>query len=178
MLQRVRHRIRHLLCAALTICASQTAWAQHDVGFSGGYNLVDDIGSIGLFGHFTIVPIGSRARLQAYPNVDFFVFDSGFKRYGIDFDLVIPVELGTFFEPYAGLGVGITHTNTFPGTETVGDLNLLGGFAFDTSTPFRPFVEIDAALFGTDVITLTIGLGYTWGAPEEAEEPEDFGVGG
>ncbi len=159
MLQRVRHRIRHLLCAALTICASQTAWAQHDVGFSGGYNLVDDIGSIGLFGHFTIVPIGSRARLQAYPNVDFFVFDSGFKR-------------------YAGLGVGITHTNTFPGTETVGDLNLLGGFAFDTSTPFRPFVEIDAALFGTDVITLTIGLGYTWGAPEEAEEPEDFGVGG
>ncbi len=145
----------------LALLAPASASALGSVGIQGGVQVVDGETFLGGHVRLDLATIGQKARLQVYPNLDVFFFDQDVTRWSIDIDLIIPVDVGSFFEPYGGLGIGITHSVFEPaGSETVGDLNLIGGFDFNFGAPLHPFVETEASIAGSDVISIMAGLGF------------------
>ena len=150
-----------VLLLLLGLFLPTNATALGSAGLQSGFQVVDGEAFLGAHFRLDIAQIGNRASLQVYPNLDVFLFDSDFTRWSIDIDLIIPVDLGIFVEPYAGLGLGITHeAGKDFGSETTGDLNLVGGFDFVLGLPVHPFAEVEASIGGTDVVSLIAGVGY------------------
>lgn len=175
MTQSKRQHLTLLLAALAVLVVTITpsgAQSEGTVGLHGGYRFIDEQGFIGVHGRYTMAQI-SRLRAVLYPNLDLHVFDDEVMIIGFDLDVIIAVDLSTFFEPYGGTGLGITYFNTDPGEETLSDLNLIGGINFDFGIPLEPFAEVEWGMFETDTVSIAAGVGYVFGGGEEEEEEEE-----
>ena len=165
-----------LLFAALVVfvisLAPGRASAEGSIGLQGGYRLIDEQGFIGVHGRYTFARI-SRISAVLYPSLDLHVFDDEVMIIGFDLDIIIPLDLSTFFEPYGGVGLGITYFNTDPGEETLSDLNLIGGINFKLGIPLEPFAEVEAGIFETDTVSFLAGVGFVFGGDDDEDEDEE-----
>ena len=168
--------LRALLALTVTLGLSVPLAASANGAFGAQWNvnLVEDVSSVGVHGRWAFVQWAHGVRAELYPNVDLFVFSDDLLMISVDIDLVIPVDLDSFLEPYAGIGVGITYMDFDPGEDTQTDLNLLGGITVITGTPVEVYGEAQFAVGGTDHIEVGAGVSVRFGRtePYEPEEPD------
>ncbi|MCA9562458.1 MAG: hypothetical protein KC561_03170, partial [Myxococcales bacterium] len=159
-----------MICLAVLLAPTQKADAQHSAGVQGGYNLVTNDWFVGAHARYAVVRLGTWSQFVIYPNFDLYVFDD-ISRYSFDFDFLFPFNV-PYLRPYAGFGMGITYTDLNPGEETRGDLNLIGGVNVDTGTVVQPFMEVEASVFGTDVVAVSLGVTFVFGDLPPWSSPE------
>lgn len=160
-------RLFSLVVAALLLLAgpihTRTAEAQRgEGGLKVGPRLTADVADIDDIALGGTLRIGSPSiPVQGSGAFDLYLSEGDATVFTVDLNAQVPFDVGRWFTPYVGAGLGITRVSGRAGGGSTTDLgfNALGGAEMDLRGILRPFVQAQLTLGDTfDRIGFTGGV--------------------